>query len=67
MTTEDFLADLRVIVTEDGLSDAQRGRLLREVWAMQDEPIVQSADTAHGHNVVDDGSIERHGVGGWNR
>jgi hypothetical protein len=56
-----FLADIAVIATEDGLSDAQRGRALRRQF--DPEPTVSDEELQR----AADGSIVRHGVSGWNR
>ncbi len=55
-----FLADIAVIATEDGLSDARRGRLLRDQYAPE-QPVGEDVQRAA------EGSIVRHRISGWNR
>jgi hypothetical protein len=71
------LADFAVLATDPSLADAQRGRWLRQHFASvrrdgtgksrRTAKRAGHADTAIGPNIVDDNSIERGGVGGWNR
>jgi hypothetical protein len=51
----------------EDMDDAELADEVMDLTAEVVELVKLLRGSSSGHNVVEDGSIERHGVGGWNR